>query len=98
MKYIRARSPNLIHSSSFSEERKKIEAERKGGVHGGGGGVTIHPLYPASITFTPELRLTHRLRLRKALFVLFDCIPLESKAAVNRFYLQQSRFTEPFVN
>ncbi|MED6144611.1 hypothetical protein PIB30_017345 [Stylosanthes scabra] len=46
------------------------------GVHGGGGGVTIHLPLPAVITFTSELRLTYRLRLREALSVLFDSIPL----------------------
>ncbi|MED6119652.1 hypothetical protein PIB30_013528 [Stylosanthes scabra] len=36
---------------------------------------TIHPPLPAVITFTPELRLTHCLRLREALSILFDSIP-----------------------
>ncbi|MED6164278.1 hypothetical protein PIB30_088163 [Stylosanthes scabra] len=33
--------------------------------------ITIHPPLPAAITSTPELRLTHRLRLREALFILY---------------------------
>ncbi|MED6178163.1 hypothetical protein PIB30_105013, partial [Stylosanthes scabra] len=39
--------------------------------------VTIHPPLPTAITFVPELRLMHRLRLCEACSVLFDSIPLE---------------------
>ncbi|MED6116227.1 hypothetical protein PIB30_098090 [Stylosanthes scabra] len=42
----------------------------------GGGGVTIHHYLPAAITFVPELRLTHHLRLHEACSILFDSIPL----------------------
>ncbi|MED6127282.1 hypothetical protein PIB30_086662 [Stylosanthes scabra] len=44
----------------------------------GGGGVTIHHYISAAITFIPELRLTHRLRLHEACSILFDSIPLGS--------------------
>ncbi|MED6152170.1 hypothetical protein PIB30_089310 [Stylosanthes scabra] len=40
--------------------------------------ITIHPPLSTAITFVPELRLTHRLRLREACSVLFDSIPLVS--------------------
>ncbi|MED6125891.1 hypothetical protein PIB30_072911 [Stylosanthes scabra] len=36
--------------------------------------VTIHHPLPAAITSTPELRLTHRLRIREALFTLYISI------------------------
>ncbi|MED6161522.1 hypothetical protein PIB30_061558 [Stylosanthes scabra] len=101
--------------------------------------ITIHPPLPAAITFAPELRLTHRLRLHEACSILFDSIPTRrvdgvlgysmvrrtsrvsteldvqnwlrskrferfnfailqncSRAPENRFYLQRSRFSEPF--
>ncbi|MED6214168.1 hypothetical protein PIB30_100248 [Stylosanthes scabra] len=37
--------------------------------------ITIHSPLPAAITFAPELRLTHCLRLHEARSVLFDSIP-----------------------
>ncbi|MED6212527.1 hypothetical protein PIB30_084276 [Stylosanthes scabra] len=40
--------------------------------------ITIHPPLPATITFAPELRLMHRLRLHEACFILFDSIPTRS--------------------
>ncbi|MED6181657.1 hypothetical protein PIB30_021249 [Stylosanthes scabra] len=38
----------------------------------------IHHRLPIVITFDPELRLTHRLRLHEALSIIFDSIPHES--------------------
>ncbi|MED6175353.1 hypothetical protein PIB30_077489 [Stylosanthes scabra] len=53
--------------------REKRERESS---KGRDGGVTIHHYLPASITSVLDLRLTHRLRLHEACFILSDSILL----------------------
>ncbi|MED6212802.1 hypothetical protein PIB30_087015 [Stylosanthes scabra] len=73
--YKRARLPNfyviILHTPR--RERKK-ERERSEGCSEVVVVINIHPPFPATITSTPELRLTHRLRLREALITLYVSI------------------------
>ncbi|MED6201339.1 hypothetical protein PIB30_094028, partial [Stylosanthes scabra] len=71
------KAPNPIHSSSsFTEERKKrIESWWRIDSRTGSNQLFHHsPQLPVAITFDTKLRLTHGLRLREALVILFKSI------------------------